>query len=79
MSEKNENILYLCPKCFAPAEEAGPCPHCGAEVKEFCPGSAEDACRKPVINEKGEVCTHVPLWWIRAVAPELAKHLEENS
>jgi hypothetical protein len=76
MNEENTDILYLCPSCFTPAENPGPCPNCGTEVREFCPGGASDTCRRPVINERGEVCTHVPLWWVRSVAPELAAFLE---
>ncbi len=70
--------FYLCPNCFTPADEAGPCAECGTPVEEFCPGGQEDMCRRPVINSKGDVCTHVPLWWIRRAAPALADRLEKN-
>ena len=78
MSDENRDVLYICPSCFSPAEQAGPCSKCGSEVKEFCPGGESDLCRRPVINSKGELCTHVPLWWVRTVAPELADRLEEG-
>lgn len=78
MSNESRDIVYLCPNCFTPADTAGTCRECGTEVVEFCPGGANDMCRRPVINSRGEVCTHVPLWWIRKVAPDLADRLEEH-
>jgi hypothetical protein len=78
MSEENPRILYLCPNCFTPAEAAGACSECGTPVEEFCPGGEDDLCRRPVINSRGEICTHVPLWWIRRVAPALADRLEAH-
>jgi hypothetical protein len=76
MSAREQQIIYLCPNCFTPADQPGPCAECGTPVEEFCPGGEDDLCRRPVINSRGEICTHVPLWWIRKAAPALAKRLE---
>lgn len=78
MSEEKSKVIYICPNCFTPADQLGACSECGTEVIEFCPGGEEDLCRRPVVNSQGKLCTHVPLWWIRSVAPALADRLEAN-
>lgn len=71
-------ILYVCPHCFTAAEAPGKCAVCGYQLHEFKPGDVDDPCRCPVINERGEVVTHAPLWWLRSVAPELAERMEKD-
>ncbi|MFO7730905.1 MAG: hypothetical protein R6V86_09085 [Spirochaetia bacterium] len=70
-----QEIMYVCPNCFAAADLAGKCSVCGHQLYEFRPGDANDPCRCPVVNDRGEVVTHAPLWWLRSVAPELAERM----
>jgi len=70
--------LYVCPNCFTAADAPGECSVCGHQLYEFKPGEVDDPCRCPVINDRGEVVTHAPLWWLRSVAPELAERMEND-
>jgi hypothetical protein len=74
----HQEILYVCPNCFAAADAPGECSVCGHQLYEFRPGDVDDPCRCPVVNDRGEVVTHAPLWWLRSVAPELAKRMEND-
>jgi len=71
-------IMYVCPHCFTASDSPGKCGVCGYQLHEFRPGDVDDPCRCPVINERGEVVTHAPLWWLRSVAPELAERMEKD-
>ena len=65
-------VLYLCPRCLEPASKPTPCPRCGGERVDCCPGEADDPCRKPLLSPTGEVLSHAPLWWLQRTAPRLA-------
>jgi hypothetical protein len=71
-----KDALYICLHCFSVFKSSGTCTVCSSPVHEFHPGDFEDPCRCPVIDERGEVVTHAPLWWLREVEPELAKRIE---
>ncbi len=76
--QRQGEVLYVCPHCFTASDAPGECPVCGYKLFEFRPGDVDDPCRCPVINERGEVVTHAPLWWLRSVAPELAERMEKD-
>jgi hypothetical protein len=73
-----QEVMYVCPNCFTAANAPGECVACGHQLYEFKPGDVDDPCRCPVINDRGEVVTHAPLWWLRSVAPELAERMEND-
>jgi len=73
-----QETMYVCPNCFTAADAPGECSDCGHQLYEFRPGDVDDPCRCPVINDQGEIVTHAPLWWLRSVAPELAKRMETD-
>jgi len=75
---KLQGIMYVCPNCFTAADASGECGVCGHQLYEFKPGDVDDPCRCPVVNDRGEVVTHAPLWWLRSVAPELAERMEND-
>lgn len=76
--ENPQEVMYVCPNCFTAADAPGECRACGHQLYEFKPGDVDDPCRCPVVNDRGEVVTHAPLWWLRSVAPELAERMEND-
>lgn len=72
---QEQNILYICPRCFRSADKPGTCPSCGSPLYEFHPGDEDDPCRCPVVDSNGEIVTHAPLWWLRCVAPDMIRKM----
>lgn len=72
---EEQNVLYICARCFRAAEKPGTCKRCGSQLYEFHPGDEDDPCRCPVVDSNGEIVTHAPLWWLRCVAPEMIKKM----
>lgn len=66
MAEKLIALFYMCPRCLEPATDPTPCPSCGGERIECCPGAMEDPCRKPLFAPTGEIRSRAPLWWLKA-------------
>jgi hypothetical protein len=73
-----EVSIYLCQRCFTPAREGGACANCGAEVIGCRPGDPDDPCRKPLMNNKGEVLSRAPMWWLSYRIPELLAYFDET-
>jgi hypothetical protein len=67
MTDLTGIVFYLCPICFEPDDEPTSCPRCGGERATCRPGAANDPGRKPVIAATGEIKSHAPVWWLRAL------------
>jgi hypothetical protein len=57
-------ILYLCETCFYASDQPGVCPDCGHELVECRPGTPDDPCRRPLMDQEGRLLTRAPLWWV---------------
>lgn len=59
--------LYLCPNCFNALQAeamAEPCEVCGHSLIECRPGDTDDPCRKPMMDDDGDLVTRAPMWWV---------------
>ena len=62
-------LFYVCERCFSAAEQAGPCPLCRQDRREFVIGAVDDPLRRPPIDADGHVQCRAPLWWVTSHAP----------
>jgi hypothetical protein len=58
-------IFYLCPYCFEVSQVAGD--HHGHRMVLCDAGQPGDERRKPVIDERGNVKSHAPRWFLEAI------------
>lgn len=75
MGYQDVEHIYLCPGCLSAAEGSGACSNCGTTVIECRPGDPDDPCRRPLMNQDGEVLTRAPVWWLQHGVSELMEYL----
>jgi len=71
--------VYLCPRCLDSQASAGICPRCGLERLGCRPGDPDDPCRRPLVDDAGQVRTRAPLWWLRRTVGPLMRHLDHGT
>jgi hypothetical protein len=64
-------VVYVCRRCTTSAGEGGTCVYCGGERVACEPGDVGDPIRRPIIDEKGNVLTRAPIWWLQFTIPKL--------
>lgn len=78
MSEQFPEIIHLCPKCLQGQEEGGLCPNDGTELIECKPGARDNPTRRPLIDDKGQVLTRAPRWWLNFTVGEIMGLVEKK-
>jgi hypothetical protein len=78
MSPQEGSITYLCSRCFSFEDAAGTCPRCGIARIECLPGKADDPHRRPIMNERGQVRSRAPRWWLRHTVGRLLRLINED-
>ena len=76
MAMTETRIVYICPHCMHCEESAGPCGRCGTVVVECEAGPTDDRMRRPIIDQRGNVRTRAPQWWLRKRVGKLVKYFE---
>lgn len=72
-----ETVVYVCVRCLTPAGEPGECTYCGGKRVGCKPGDPDDPCRRPLVDEGGQIRTRAPLWWLVYTVPELVKYVTD--
>ena len=75
---ESTQTIYLCPRCLAASAQPGVCDRCGEERLGCRPGEADDPCRRPLMDARGQVRTRAPLWWVRKTMARLAEAIEQG-
>ena len=61
MAEEHR-IIYVCQECFTMAGEARTC--CEHKMIRLDAGIPGDERSKPLMDERGNLKTRAPLWWV---------------
>jgi hypothetical protein len=77
MTEGALDKLYLCIRCFEPSSSPGSCPRCGRALIQCRPGDPDDPCRRPLIDQYGQVLTRAPRWYLEKTVAALMDSIEE--
>jgi len=63
-----EQVFYICPKCFRVCETES---ECHEHLMVICEtGHPGDEKRKPVIDNHGRLVSRAPLWYLEALSRE---------
>jgi hypothetical protein len=79
MAGPSDVDVFLCPRCLDSQPAAGLCPRCGLERIGCRPGDPDDPCRKPLVDDAGQVRTRAPLWWLRQTVGPLTRFLDQRT
>jgi len=67
--------VYLCPRCFEAQNTPGNCPNDGMELLSCQPGDPDDPCRRPLMDNKGNIVSRAPVWWLQYSIRDLIGYL----
>lgn len=63
-----EQVFYICPKCFQVCETES---ECHGHLMVICEtGHPGDEKRKPVVDSHGRLVSRAPLWYLNALSRE---------
>lgn len=63
---RKRRIIYLCGHCFKMSDEFQEC--CGHRMTRYDAGEPGDARSKPLMDERGNLKTRAPVWWVERYA-----------